>query len=387
MIDDDAAAPMKRMRPAPLAEREIWAKSAGRCNFCAKYLFAEEFAYKPIAVGQVAHQVGATDGQKSPRGEGTLTANERSEPSNLMLLCQPHHQMIDGDPDRFPVEWLQRTKHDFETRVREATNFASLEPSAAVVLTAPIRGNDVSITREQISEALQFESLRFAGEHYRDSTLEVRLQLPESREDSWNAGQMTIHHRLERLQSMVDDVGAESVSLFALGPIPFLVDLGASVGNKYPVNVFEPHSVGSRTRWRWPVDAGEPNDFVIDVPSPDQSATELVVSVSLTAAVQLDRVPDPIAALPQASLRIDGEPRVGAINSQETLRNFVRAWRTLLQRVEDAFPSATRVHLVAAIGCAAAIELGRWRMRDAHPEFVVYQLLEDHTYREAITIH
>lgn len=377
---------MKRVSPGRVAEREVWAKAAGRCTLCARYLFGETPSYGAVPVGQVAHQVGATDGPKSPRGDSPLTNVERADQSNLMLLCQPCHRMIDEEPDFYPVEWLARQKEAFETRVRQATRFPTLEPTAVIEFTAPIRGNAVTIPREQIFEALREASLRFAGDHYRDATLEVPLTLPESTVGAWAAGEASISHVLERLPRMMADVGAESVSVFALGPVPFLIRLGAELGNKAAVHVFEPHRGDARGRWRWPTNPAQPVEFAVDTSEHDSNTEDVLVTVSLTAHVQLGRLPSEVAAMPHVSLSVVGDPKPGIIDSPAALGNFSKAWRVLLQQVERSYPSAKRIHLVAAVGCAAAIEVGRWRMRDAHPAFVLYQLTENQSYDNVLTL-
>jgi hypothetical protein len=388
VMTEAATGVMKRVSPSRAAEREVWAKAAGRCTLCARYLFGETPSYASVAVGQVAHQVGAMDGPKSPRGDSELTDVQRSEPSNLMLLCQPCHRLIDEEPDDYPVEWLARQKNEFETRVREATRFPTLEPTGVVIFTAPIRGNVVTISKPQVFEALQGANLWFASDHHRDSNVEIYLTLPETALGAWAAGQSQIHHALQQVPRLMTDVLAESMSIFALGPIPYLIALGSEIGNKTAVHVFEPHRSDGRTRWRWPTTAEPPRQFVFDVSERDANVEDVLVTVSITADVQVDRLPEDVAATPRVKLRIVGDHKPGAIDSEVSLANFADAWRQLLQNVEAMYPSVRRLHVVAAVGCSAAVELGRARMRDAHPEFVVYQLTggTDPRYEQALTI-
>lgn len=378
--------PMKRVSPGATIERELWAKAAGRCTLCATYLFKSSFLYKNIAVGQVAHKVGATDAPGSPRGDSDLSASERAQANNLMLLCSACHKMIDDDPARYPVDWLARQKDMFETRVREVTSFPSLAPTVVVEFTSPIRGNPVSIRPAEVSEALQFSDLQLAGEDVRDARVRIALTLPESAEGVWRAGVATINHEIEKAHRSFDYTQAESISVFGLGPIPLLVCLGAAIGNKVSVNVFESHREENRSRWRWPADANTPVDFELSSCGPNEAATEVVAFISVTARVQEERIPSALTDLPRLNIQTVSEPRAGVVSSIESLRNFSRVWREALQITEARFPKVRTLHLFCATPASVSIEVGRHRMRDASPSIFVYQLTSDKVYVPATLI-
>ena len=108
--------------------------------------------------------------------------------------------------------------------------------------------------------------------------------------------------------------------------------------------------------------------------------------VSLTAEVQFERAPEELQQLPTLRLRAAGGPRIPLIRSRADLHEFVAVWREALQTIEERLPRVRRLHLLAATPVSASIELGRHRMRHAHPEFVVYQLVDGRTYEAAIAI-
>lgn len=70
-----------------------------------------------------------------PRGESPMTAAERDEYSNLILLCPTDHTVIDKAPDDYTVESLHKMKEDHEAWVQ-----ASLKPK---VDTAGIRWAEI----------------------------------------------------------------------------------------------------------------------------------------------------------------------------------------------------------------------------------------------------
>ncbi|MCD4850585.1 hypothetical protein LN996_07165 [Arthrobacter sp. AK01] len=71
-----------------------------------------------IVLGEEAHIVAREpDG---PRGESPLTAAERDDYSNLILLCPTDHTLIDKAPEDHSVEALLKIKADHEAWVRDS---------------------------------------------------------------------------------------------------------------------------------------------------------------------------------------------------------------------------------------------------------------------------
>lgn len=59
-------------------------------------------------LGEIAHIVGET--VAASRGTSRLTKVERNQAENLLLLCRPHHKIIDDDPATYTVESLLSIK-------------------------------------------------------------------------------------------------------------------------------------------------------------------------------------------------------------------------------------------------------------------------------------
>ncbi len=60
-----------------------------------------------------------------PRGNSPLPAEERDLYANLILLCAPHHQLIDEDPGKFTIDALTAIKASHEQFIA-----AALDPAA-----------------------------------------------------------------------------------------------------------------------------------------------------------------------------------------------------------------------------------------------------------------
>ncbi len=66
-------------------------------------------------IGQNCHIVAET--ANGPRGNSPLTLDERNRYPNLVLLCKPHHEMIDQSFSAWPIERLHQVKADHEVWV------------------------------------------------------------------------------------------------------------------------------------------------------------------------------------------------------------------------------------------------------------------------------
>jgi hypothetical protein len=78
---------------------------------CKRVLYEDETLTDDASlVGEEAHIVARS--QDGPRGDSTLTTDERDKYDNLVLLCSIHHKTIDDQPLEYTVEKLHKIKND-----------------------------------------------------------------------------------------------------------------------------------------------------------------------------------------------------------------------------------------------------------------------------------
>jgi len=102
----------------------LWGGAGSRCAFpdCRKTLFEDKTETDDISIiGEEAHIV-AKD-PKEARGESYLTQEQRDNFDNLILLCSPHHKIIDDQPNKYTVKVLSRMKQDHIDWVDQNLNF------------------------------------------------------------------------------------------------------------------------------------------------------------------------------------------------------------------------------------------------------------------------
>jgi len=92
----------------------LFGKNNGQCSFpdCKNKIIAED----GTVVGQIAHIQAAS--KKGPRYNPPISDEERASFSNLMLLCDKHHKMIDNkaNEDEYSIELLKSWKAEHEAK-------------------------------------------------------------------------------------------------------------------------------------------------------------------------------------------------------------------------------------------------------------------------------
>ncbi|MGX8882974.1 hypothetical protein ACWWD9_07140 [Methylovorus sp. SPW-M1] len=110
----------------------LWGKAAGRCSMpeCREQLVSDASDVVPskaILLGENCHIV--AEKSNGPRGESSLTLENRNRYPNLILLCATHHTVIDQDPTSWSIELLHQIKADHEVWVE--TQLAAVEETEA----------------------------------------------------------------------------------------------------------------------------------------------------------------------------------------------------------------------------------------------------------------
>jgi len=363
-----------RTKPTEATRIEIWAKSAGRCALCARYLIGDTGFFHTTLVGEVAHIVGATDGTASPRGDSVLPGAARAEATNLFLLCHDCHRRVDsrGMADYYDQAELLALKEVHESRVRDATNFSTLAPTMVLRMSSQIRGTHTFASDRQVSESLRAARLAPATADARDSRFDISLPDAETDEWSWARAESLIEAKVADVLAKARASNVATLAVFALGPIPVLIRLGFALDDKSDVRIMPATRRDDDTRWMWNSPPEKLNSFSVRIEHPELESTDLVAVMNISGSVDLSILPESLSSLTRVILSAD-EQGPSALSSADSLSAFGNAWRSAVATIEREFRAAKRIHLIAAIPAAAAIELGRAYMKDSQPELVAYQ--------------
>ena len=366
-----------------------WGRAAARCVLCSQWLINDQHFWHEIPVGELAHIVAASSGKNAPRGDSALDTNDRALEANILLLCHSCHRAIDskGHRDEYSVEFLRARKAEHERRVREVTDFPTLRPATVLRVHGPIRSSISPPTAEQISHALLHSGLTGLDADTRNGRFDVSIDHSEKEEWSWQAARSQIDKRVAQIYEAIAGEDTRVVAVFAIAPIPTLVYLGSRLDDKVETVLFPRQRVDNYSTWSWPKNPPPPVRFETSCEAKSSVPDDIVAVINVSGTVSPSRIPTRLQNFPVITVApVDETPRPDLIGSLDTLNEFGSAWRAALATVEAKWPQAQRIHIIAAVPTTVAIMIGRYRMRDAHPAFFLYQRTDTDTYETVMEI-
>jgi hypothetical protein len=348
----------------------LFVRAGGRCSICQQYLLQDSLTLREANLSNVAHIVAASpDG---PRGDDPLSAKERNEVGNLMLVCPAHHKLIDSREyvSEWPVEKLRALKRDHEGRIRRLTGYEQDNKTTVLRFRAnfnPQQAVDL-IPKSQIEAAI---APRFMQD---DHGIELDLTgLHFELSDAfWTSASAQIHRRLGGLyEPTLSQEPIRHLSVFALGPIPLLVDLGHCLSTTVPVDAYQRHM--DEESWCWKIGGTTPTEFSVER-TKDGEGTEVAALISVSGRIDHARLPEDAAGYPVYELTVAGQsPGRCLLNTRDDLARFRDAYQRLLGRISSDNPAVTGIHLIAAVPAPAAVICGRDLLRKVHPAVHVYE--------------
>ena len=105
----------------------LWGKAAGRCQYegCNKVLYQDTLTKCEFNKAYIAHIV--ADKPDGPRGNTVESEQLKDKLSNLMLLCDTHHRLVDKeDVIGHPRTRLEKMKEEHERRMEILTDRKSV---------------------------------------------------------------------------------------------------------------------------------------------------------------------------------------------------------------------------------------------------------------------
>lgn len=379
---------VKRERIKESVRNALWARTAGRCTICNRRLLGDQRTYlHSVLLAELAHNIGATGGDGSPRSKDNDGVDDTEAEENLLLLCHDCHKIID-DPDHidfFPPEKLRQIKESFEQRIEMVTESGGLTRTAALRVGCLIRGSLAMASQREIAETLLAVNYLGLVETQRSGDFTCRINGYAGGRGFWDAAQQSIDDAMAQVRHAVDNGDVEHISVFAIAPVPLLVYLGWHLGDKTPTRLFQKHR-DQFVGWSW-IDQGEPVEFEVASSDEDTSAEDVLLVCALTSEVKSAALPAAVDGVPVIEVRPVGDsPRPTLLSHEQSLANFAEQWRTALATAEARFPNAKRWHLVASAPVTASIEAGRSFVRDIHPAVTVYERT-DEAYTSVLVVN
>ncbi|MCX6132629.1 MAG: SAVED domain-containing protein [Ignavibacteriales bacterium] len=345
----------------------LWGKAAGRCEYdgCNKSLYIDGLTKYEFNQAYIAHILADEPG--GPRGDAVLSPKLKNDLSNLMLMCDEHHRLIDKvDVAGHPAPRLQKMKHDHEARIELLTSIRIDKRSHVIFYGAKIGEHGTPLTTSEAYAAL-------LPNRYPAQTRPIELGLKNtSWQDRTPEYWLIENQNLEALfrQKVATLKGNDEVqhfSIFGLAPQPLLIRLGTLLSDIYPADVYQRHREPST--WNWQQEAETKEILLLE---PKQRIGIPVLKVSLSATVTDQRIHDTLSDKSCIwTITIDN-PNNDFLKTRELLTQFRMICRRAFDRIKAAHGEKSQIHVCPAMPVSAAVELGRVWMPKADLPLIIY---------------
>ncbi|WP_241776685.1 hypothetical protein [Bacillus pseudomycoides] len=136
----------------------LWGKAAGRCQYrgCNTPLWIDGLTKAEFNSAYLAHII--ADKPDGPRGDVQLSPLLNKDISNIMLLCDVHHRLIDKkDVEGHPVKLLKEMKKEHEDRIELITEMDMDRKTHVVLFGTNIGDHGSPLNKNSVYAALKIE--------------------------------------------------------------------------------------------------------------------------------------------------------------------------------------------------------------------------------------
>lgn len=377
---------------APATKEEVFHRAAWRCQMdgCADDLRAHLGATVSGNFSYLAHIVAASpDG---PRGDPDLSAKLVNEASNILLLCDKCHRLIDRvDAEKYTTPYLQAMRERSVAAVRRMLDMLAYPKARAISLIGSIAGQaHPPLTRTEMDEALWSQGLR-ADERSPHALASMPRQLGNPHDAAfWTVMMRSLSQGVVELRGLLegtssDEQAPKRLALFPLAATSALVLAGRVVGDKANITVFQPDRNAPKNRWLWPAraEALQANEFRLTNAGTGEPGGEAALRVSLTFDIADDRVPGD--GMPTVHIKA-GRLGPDAIAQPGDLVAFGQCVDDALKLLQDQWKVAV-VHLFVGAPASACLRLGQKLQARHHATVICYETAqESKCFEESIRI-
>ena len=347
----------------------LWVRAGGRCEYagCNRHLLGDIVSgSEKLNKAFVAHIVAADP--KGPRGDPLRSHALADSLENVMLLCHPHHHLIDEeDEPGHPEARLVEMKAVHEARIAKLTGIAPTRGSHVLHFASRIGAHDCLVTRGHSDAALLPE--RYPLDR---SPIQLEIVGTDYRDDEpayWALQVDTLRRQFDRLVAERRRTGdIAHLSAFAIGPQPLLVELGRLLSDIADVEVHQ------RSRepvgWTWRED-GDPIDFIVERPA-EPAGKVVALSLGISAQIDQQRIFDVLGSDVQIWTVRAVRPGNDILRRRGCLARFRNEMRDVYRDIHFAHGGDAVIHIFPAVPVAMAVEIGRVWMPKANPSLVVY---------------
>jgi hypothetical protein len=345
----------------------LWGKAAGRCQYegCSKPLWKDSLTKVEFNTAYIAHII--ADKPDGPRGDSALSEKLKADISNLMLMCDDHHRLIDReDVEGHPVERLRGMKRKHEERIELLTSLMENKQSHVILYGANVGQHNAPVSFEKAAQAM-------VPNWYPAEKPAIELSLKNSSFQDFEKNYWLIERENLRRQfakSVKPRLAAgyvEHFSIFAFTPQPLLVELGRLLSDIPAAEVYQLHR--EPPNWTWQEHS---KGFAYILREPSERNPTVALNLSLSALIDSSRIINVLGNDVSIWTLTIENPNNDFLKSREQLSLFRQKFRQLLDRIKAMHGQDAVLHLFPAIPVSIAVEIGRVWMPKADLPIRIY---------------
>ena len=360
--------------PREITKLLVWGRAAGRCQFrnCLKPLDHDLLSGKfDFNSAYLAHIIASSPGGK--RGHLELSHKLADESSNIMLMCDVHHRIIDGETtwQDYPVDLLLKMKNEHEEWVDTVLSAGPDSRSHILQFSAPIGPNETAVPFDDCVEAIlpirtpaerRPIEIKVRGMHFKDSDPSYWAVQPEVLRSDFNS----------KLKGRFEAGEIRHLSIFGLAPIPLLMELGRLVSDISDAQVFERHR--EPVQWAWPEDGPE---IHFETKPGSKGSEKVALKLSVTSEISDERIKQVLGddiSIWDITSQIHGP---GIVRHAEDLKRYRIRARQTFDEIKNQHGMDVDLSVFPAVPVSCALEFGRVWQPKAHPDFDIYDQVKN----------
>lgn len=352
----------------------LWTRAAGRCQYegCNKFLLGDIISGEErLNTAYVAHIVA-----REPdfvRGDPVRSPELADDISNVMLLCDTHHRLIDKEvPEDHPEERLLAMKRAHEDRIVSVTDIQNDMGTHIILYGARIGEHDCPVRFELAKQAVLPN--RYPLEQYGIELHIAGCSFKDDEQQYWDFQTQNLKRQFQgQIPNRIQREVIGHVSIFALAPQPLLIELGRLLSDIPAADIFQLHR--EPQTWSWQ-DDGPRIKFKTNQPeNPNGNIAALKLALSATVTDQrINEVLGPDVPIWCISAT---DPHNDILRHREDLSQFRTLIRQIFDRIKAGHGEKAEIHIFPALPVSAAVEVGRVWMPKADLPLVIYDQNRD----------
>ena len=307
-----------------------------------------------------------------------------------MLVCQEHHKMLDDNPQTYTVGIIRKMKAEHEYRINQVTSITAECKTEILVFKANIGKRSVEVDFVEAKRTII--GLGFYPASNEGILIDRTREEGDGEDAHWQYNREKIEKDMARLIELKGNLQnpITHLSVFALGPIPYLMLLGKLLTDTQinKIEVFQRDR--SAQSWEWPtnIDLDNLPKYQFEAPIKTNSSCEPVLILALSDHIKSDKY-EGIFSSEQDIYTItlkDAIPNREYCQHPSLVTDFVKLFHQTINELQSIYGVKTKLHLLSAIPNSVAVRCGMALLPKKEMPILVYDFNHDYGFRPIFLI-